>query len=397
MNNVTQPKNLLAALIGMATLLAACGGSSSSPAAPPASSAPAPASAAAAKPNTASAPAASAGSASAKPAASTGTSSAAKPAASASASASASAVPPPKAGTITVGVVGGSPSFTPIYVGLENKIFEKYNAPLQLVVMTAPPAMAALLSGEVQIAMDGGALVSADTAATKLAFVAALQNGFNQFVAYTKPSIKSLSDLKGKTLAVGTPASAATIAFELMVKSAGLDPKSDVKWIYAGTPAAEWAALQNGQVDGATLTWPFYMQAKQQGFVVVGDGKEMKLAGASLTLGVQRDWVKNNGPLLEGFLKALTESAYLANTDKAKVTAAIGKRLDVTDQAQLDESFARFSGTFPVPPYITKEAVQEAITDDPNPANKQRKAEDYIDNAPLDALVASGFTKQFAK
>ena len=50
-----------------------------------------------------------------------------------------------------------------------------------------------------------------------------------------------------------------------------------------------------------------------------------------------------------------------------------------------------------MPPYITTEAVQEAITDSPNPAVKQRKPEDYIDNAPLDAIVASGFTKQFAK
>jgi ABC-type nitrate/sulfonate/bicarbonate transport system substrate-binding protein len=244
--------------------------------------------------------------------------------------------------------------------------------------------------------MEGGALVSADTTAQKLAFIGAVENGFNQFVAYTKPDIKSLSDLKGKTLAVGSPASAASIVFELMVKSAGLDPKKDVKWIYAGTPAAEWAALLQGQVDGATLVWPFDIQAKEKGFNLIADGKQMKIAGASLTVGAQRDWLKNNGPLAQNFLKALTESSYLSNTDKAKAEGAISKRLNVTDQSQLDAAFERFSGTYAVPPYITKEAVQEAITDDPNPANKQRKPEDYIDNAPLDALVASGFTKQFA-
>ena len=43
------------------------------------------------------------------------------------------------------------------------------------------------------------------------------------------------------------------------------------------------------------------------------------------------------------------------------------------------------------------EAVEEAIRDDPNPGNKQRKPEEYLENGPLDQLVASGFTKQFQK
>jgi len=261
--------------------------------------------------------------------------------------------------------------------------------------MTAPPAMAALIAGEVQLGMDGGALVSADTTAQKLAFAGAIENGFNQFVAYAKPSIKSLADLKGKTIAVGTPASAATITAQLMVKSAGLDPKDDVKYVYAGTPAAEWAALQQGEVDAATLVWPFDGQAKQAGFSLVGDGKAMKIAGASLTIGVQRDWASKNDTLLQNFFKALTEGAHIANTDKATFAKDVGKRLNVDDQAQLDAAFDQLGGTYAVPPYITKEAVQEAITDDPSPENKQRKPEDYIYNKPLDELVASGFTKQF--
>ena len=377
----------IAAFAGICLLLTACGGAASVPAL--------------STPASPSASAATASSAAAKPASSTPASASAKPAANASdkpvgPAVSSQPITAAKPGTINLALVGGSPSATPIYVGLENKIFEKYNAPVQLIIMTAPAAMAALIGGDVQVAMEGGALVSADTTAQKLAFIGAVENGFNQFVAYTKPDIKSLSDLKGKTLAVGSPASAASIVFELMVKSAGLDPKKDVKWIYAGTPAAEWAALLQGQVDGATLVWPFDIQAKEKGFNLIGDGKQMKIAGASLTVGAQRDWLKNNGPLAQNFLKALTESSYLSNTDKAKAEGAISKRLNVTDQSQLDAAFERFSGTYAVPPYITKEAVQEAITDDPNPANKQRKPEDYIDNAPLDALVASGFTKQFA-
>ncbi len=369
-----------------AVSLAACGGAAAPSPTPPASSSPPPAASAPAKPAaSAASPAASA----AKPEAS------AKPAA--SASASAAPIPTAKPGTITIAVVGGSPSFTPIWVGLDNGLFDKYGAPVQLITTTAPPAMAALLNGDVQIAMDGGAMIGVDPTGTKLAFIAGLQNAFNQFVVSAKPGINSLAELKGHTVGAASPGSAASIAFELMLKSAGLDPKTDVKWLYLGTPAAQFAALTSGQIDAGDNAWPFNVMAQQAGFKALGDGKQMHLAGASLTLGASRQWLAANPKLVDSFLRALSESVYLANTDKPKVIAAMKKHAlaPVNDQAVLDEAYDRFHGTFPEPPYITKEAVQEAITDLPNPAVKSHKPEDYIDNGPLDALVNSGFTKQF--
>src|SRR5438270_243911 len=154
----------LGAIVSLAILLSACGETA------PAASAPA--SVAPASPAASAKPAASAAaSVSAKPAASAAASASAKPAASAAAKpAEGGAVGPAvssqpiaaKPGTINLALVGGSPSATPIYIALENKLFEKYNAPVQLIIITAPAAMAALISGDVQVAMDGGAMVSAD-------------------------------------------------------------------------------------------------------------------------------------------------------------------------------------------------------------------------------------------
>jgi len=257
--------------------------------------------------------------------------------------------------------------------------------------------MAALLKGDVQVAVDGGAMIGFDPPGTKLAFVGAQQNAFNQFDVYAKPAIKSLQELKGKTVGAASPGSAATVAFEIILKSAGMDPKKDVQWVYLGTPAAQWTALSNGQVDGGINAWPFALLARQAGFNKLADAKEMKIAGASNTLGVQRDWLKKEPKLAEGFMKAFTEGSSLANNDRAKFVAAISKHTEVTDQGQLEEAWDRFKGTYPQPPFISKEAVQEAIDDEPNPAVRNHKPEDYIENAPIEALVASGFTKQFAK
>ncbi len=298
---------------------------------------------------------------------------------------------------MTVAVVGTSPSQTPIWIGADNGLFEKHGSPVQLFTTTAPVAMAALLKGDVQIAIDGGAMIGFDPPGTRLAFIAAQQNAFNQFAVYTKPSIKTLQELKGKTVGAASPGSAATVAFEKILKSAGLDYKSDVKWIYLGTPAAQWTALSQGQIDGGINAWPYSLLARQAGFNKLADAKEMKIAGASNTLGAQRQWLKANAKLAEGFLKGFTEGTYLANTDRAKFGAALSKHTEVKEEAQLEEAWERFRGTYPWPPYISKEAVQEAIEDEPNEAVRSHKPEDYIENGPLDAIVASGFTKQFEK
>ena len=324
-----------------------------------------------------------------------------RPAPASSASGSPAGVKPSAASTatITIGIVGGSPSFTPIYVGVDAGLFQKHGVTLKLVLMTGSVAMAALLSGSVQIGMDGGAMLQADPSGSKLAFIGALQNQFNQFVMVTNPSITAMAGLKGQTVAGATPGSAATVVEQLILKSAGLDPTSDVKWIYAGTPAATWAALQSGQVQGAVQAWPYYLLAEKQGFHVLADAKKMKIAGTSLTLGVSRAWARDNPTLVEGFLKGLVEATALANTDRAKSEAAIARHLNkdlTTDKTALDAAFDRMAGTFPQPPYITKEAVAEAIRDEANPAVHQHKPEDYLDNGPLDAIVASGFTKPFA-
>lgn len=372
----------MGAILGMT----ACGGGGASPA----STAAVTASSAALSASPATSPSASAA-LSAKPAASS------KPAASAAASASAAAIPPAKPGTITVAWVGASPSFAPLWVGLESGLFDKYGVPVQMVNTTAPPAMAALLNGDVQVAIDGGAMIGADPGGQKLAFFAAQQNAFNQFAVYAKQGVKSVADLKGHTVGAASPGSAATVAFETIIKSAKLDPKTDVKWAYLGTPAAQWTALSNGNIDASISAFPYGVLAEQAGFTKLADAKEMKIAGASNVLGASRQWMKSNPKLMDSFLRGLTEGAYLANTDKSKFLPAISKWTKVTDQPQLDDAWSRFAGTFPDPPYITKEAVQEAIDDEPNPAVKGHKPEDYMENAPLDALVASGFTKQFAK
>ena len=296
---------------------------------------------------------------------------------------------------IRLAVVGGSPSFTAVWLGVDNGIFEKHGARVTLLHTNGSVALNALLSGDVEIAADGQTMVQADPTGAHLAFVGALQNEFAGFIVYARPQVRSFQDLKGQIVAGTTPAATASFAMRNALTKAGLNPATDVQWIYVDTPAAQLAALQKGLIAAAALTWPFNFTAEKEGLSKLADLKTWHLPAAATNLAVRREWAANNQQSLIAFLKGLIEATALAKSNKAAAESAIAKHLKLTDKTRLDASYDRFVDVWPNPPYITLQAVAEAIRDVPSPEAKKHGPADFIDRAPLDAIVRSGFVNQF--
>jgi ABC-type nitrate/sulfonate/bicarbonate transport system substrate-binding protein len=296
---------------------------------------------------------------------------------------------------IRLAVVGGSPSFTAVWLGVESGIFEKYGVRVTLLSMNGSVALETLSSGDIQIAGDGQTMVQADPTGTRLAFVAALQNEFAGFMVYARPQFHSIKDLKGQDVAGTTPAATSTFALSNAIRRAGLDPVADVKWSYLGTPPSQTAALTKGVIAAAVLPWPFNFAADKAGLRMLADLKGWHLPAAATNLAVRRDWAAAHQQTLIAFLKGLIESTARAKSEKAAAEKVIAKYLKITDPAQLDAGYYRFASVWPNPPYITREAVAEAIRDVPSPEAKKHAPADFIDNGPLDAIVSSGFMNQF--
>ncbi len=308
-----------------------------------------------------------------------------------------SAIAAPEPAAIQFAVVGGSPSFTAIWLGVDNGIFEKYGVRVTLLKMNGSVALTALLGGDIEIAADGGTMVQADPTGARLAFVGALQNEFAGFIVYARPQVRSFQDLKDQVVAGTTPAATATFAMSNALRRAGLNPATDVKWIYVGTPASQLAALEKGLIAAAALTWPFNFTADKEGLRKLADLKTWHLPAAATTLAVRREWAAHNQQSLIAFLKGLIEATALAKSNKAAAEKVIAKYLQLTDKTLLDAAYDRFADVWPNPPYITLEAVAEAIRDVPSPEAKKHVPADFIDRAPLDAIMRSGFADQFIK
>ena len=133
------------------------------------------------------------------------------------------------------------------------------------------------------------------------------------YVLIGKPGLKSIADLKGKTVSIGVPNDPTTYFFKRMARANGLQD-GDYDALSAGVAAARYAALRAGVADAAIVLPPLNFQANAAGYVTLGFTadyvKDLPFTG----MAVRRDWAQAHVPVAKRLLAATDKSiAWLAD------------------------------------------------------------------------------------
>jgi ABC-type nitrate/sulfonate/bicarbonate transport system substrate-binding protein len=122
-------------------------------------------------------------------------------------------------------------------------------------------------------------------------------------VLVSRPSIKSVPELKGKVIAVGNPGSAPDTNGRIIVKHFALEPDRDVKFVAAaeGLPEGRLVRVQQGFIDATVVPIPADVSAKRLGLNVIARSDEIyKLAAFGLLTTTRKTWreaTRSNGQL----------------------------------------------------------------------------------------------------
>jgi ABC-type nitrate/sulfonate/bicarbonate transport system substrate-binding protein len=222
--------------------------------------------------------------------------------------------------TIAVGSVGSaSANLWPVMVGSNKGFFEAQDIKIDLVFVQANAGVIQQLAvGAVNVSVGSG-LVDPIRAVDKGAPIAIVRIEMQRppYTLLAKPAIKSIKELKGKTVSVGGAKDITRIFFERMLGPSGVDPR-DVDLIFAGATSARLAALQSGAADAAILTAPYNFHAEAAGFSNLGLASEvvdLPFSGVS----TNRNWALRNKATIEKFLTAYTQSiAWLSDPANRK-------------------------------------------------------------------------------
>ncbi|HLY65372.1 MAG TPA: ABC transporter substrate-binding protein [Chloroflexota bacterium] len=279
-------------LAGLAlTLLAACGGA----AAP--SPSPSIASATGSSPAAASAPAA-------------------KPAT----SASPSAKPAPTQVKVLFGTLAGAHAF--VRLAADKGLFQKYGLVGDVSYGESTTGVAALLAGQVQFDLTGGVEIIEAVAAGAPLKILALNQDTNPYALFSLPNIKTVNDLKGKTVAVGKKSDTSDVSLRMAIKGSGLEPDKDFSLREIGNSPARLAALTSKQIDAGVMDADAYsQQAKAQGLNMLVSLAEKNIPYAAGALAVNASFARDNPQAVTGTLQALIEGGRLFGDPNSKTDA----------------------------------------------------------------------------
>jgi NitT/TauT family transport system substrate-binding protein len=229
--------------------------------------------------------------------------------------------------TIKVGVL---PIPDPVALFIANKkgFFKEEGLTVEPVIITGgAAAIPQVENGSLDISQTNYvSTFSAVEAGKKLKLVAdmyqAAENNFNIMVPNDSP-IKTVADLKGKTILVNNLRNIATLAVTTQLKVAGLTEK-DVN--FAEKPFPEMGnAIKSGQADAGWITEPFITATQSQlGFrkladTMTGETENLPIAGWMAT----DEWVAKHPKTLAAFQRAISKAQEVASSDRKEIEAML--------------------------------------------------------------------------
>ncbi|CAN5405098.1 ABC transporter substrate-binding protein [soil metagenome] len=184
--------------------------------------------------------------------------------------------------------------------------------------------------------------------------------GFSVYWAVKDDSpIKTIADLKGKTVGISVIGGGTYGPFKMLLKAAGVDPEKDIKLVEIGFAASE-DALRQGRVDAINMNHPFAARAEAKG----GTRKLFSLDQAMPNIvhileACRAEFVDKNPELAKMYVSDITlgMKKALANRDETlKVVNEVMKApIPVLETYLLkDNDFGRDPGAAPNFPAIQK-------------------------------------------
>jgi len=152
--------------------------------------------------------------------------------------------------------------------------FQEEGLQAELIRIRSAIALPALTSGEIDYHTVVAPAVVAALRGIPVRFVACFTPGLTTAII-ARPEIKSVPELKGKTIGLNSIGGGLESTVRMMLKHYGLDPDKDVKFLATGGAETRFAALKQGLTVATAGSTPVDYIGKKMGYVVLARAYEL--------------------------------------------------------------------------------------------------------------------------
>ena len=174
-------------------------------------------------------------------------------------------------------------------------------------IASSPMAAKATLAGDVVIsAQNSQVIADSGLQGGDLVAIGATVN-IVPFYVMAAPEIKTVADLKGKTIGVSRFGAATDFGMRMFLAKHGLEAHKDVAFIQIGGMPEIAAALSKKIIAAAPMSYPMVYVAEQGGAKVLANLAKDEIPFVHLTLTTTKRFVKERRPAGESFFARLRQ------------------------------------------------------------------------------------------
>jgi ABC-type nitrate/sulfonate/bicarbonate transport system substrate-binding protein len=248
-----------------------------------------------------------------------------------------------RAEPVRVGIISDSATSWPLRVGQEKGFFRQEGADVEILVeVDSGKLLNGLAEGKYDISHQ-----ASDH------FIRGVQDGKPLFIFMTisrpifdfvvSPDVRSISDLKGKTIALDRPTTGYWVLFRKIFAEKGVSPEDYKLLPNLGGAEKRFLAVKEGRAQGTFLNPPLSLGAIAQGFPRLTGLSEHfpDLPGSSG--GARKDWALKNEKTLVAYLRGWKRAVdWLADPKNREEAIAIYAKRVKVDAEQLAGTYDSF-------------------------------------------------------
>jgi NitT/TauT family transport system substrate-binding protein len=250
-----------------------------------------------------------------------------------------------------------------LYIAQDRGFFRQEGLAADVVQVRGNIAVTALLSGEAHAINNVGTITRAMERSDLPAKVITQSLRYGLFWLVTKPEIKSLHDMKGKTFGTTTFGGSQHMSAVRLLRKAGLNPEKDITVVVGGDVPAQLQSLLAGVIHMANLSPPTVIVAR--------DKFKLKLHASTLDdaptlqngLAVSQKLLRERRELAKRLLRARAKAARYFFENERGSAEVLAKYLNVELPVAL-ESYRLARPAFTADGIATDKEIEEYLRAD---------------------------------
>ena len=201
---------------------------------------------------------------------------------------------------------------------------------VEIIVIRGALGVTALIAGSVDYSTASGSIIvaAARGIGVKLVYLVSSKPAFD---LVAEPRIRSVGQLRGKTVGISSRGGAVDLLTRLMLEKNGLNPEKDVTLLVVGTPEEMMIALKTGRISAALFSPPRQLMLYRESFNALGFSGDYLTTYMTGGIGVTNEKIKRSPEEVLGFVKGTLKGVEFYKKNRNESIKMISKELKIND------------------------------------------------------------------